>query len=617
MRHLVNWGTWMLLVSGGAVVATACGDSGESGALFREGPDGSADAASGGAAGSGVDGSGATGADAASGGAAAADGSTSCPDADGDGETTCEGDCDDGDPNNFGGNLEQCGDAADNDCDTMADEGCGGLGTYVSDLVGSDANPGTQQSPVKSLRQGMANAQTIGGGVDVFVAEGTYAEKVTLVEGVSLLGGHACDTSSCTWARDPKATVSTIQSTDAEGVVAGSSITRATAIDGFEIVGQDGAGTGDGRSALRIAGGSPTVTNDVIRGPDVSGGDFRTGRSFGILLQGTGASPGALIQGNEIHGGRSSDNGSDALAFDWSGMATGWAEIRSNLILGGEGRGANGLVAWRSGAGTLVVDNDVSAGRCIGSNGRAWGIIVGSELDVVGNRVNLDAATAGACASTNFSGGLQSESSTSSIVNNVIRGVDSPRSVGVMLAEFEMPAGTVVLNGNTIDGSGPSPNTAGGSRSHAMVLTIGTCTMCGFNARVGRIRNNVLLGGAAPDRFGVWEEAPSGRTQEPEAFENNLLWLGASPSGASALYREWGGNQPTLHRTLAAVNGLSIPSGNVSGNLEGDPLLDATYHLGAGSPAMDAGTATEAPPDDMDGDARPKGAAVDIGADER
>jgi hypothetical protein len=40
------------------------------------------------------------------------------------------------------------------------------------------------------------------------------------------------------------------------------------------------------------------------------------------------------------------------------------------------------------------------------------------------------------------------------------------------------------------------------------------------------------------------------------------------------------------------------------------------YHLGAGSPAVDAGTATGAPIVDFEGDPRPQGTAPDIGADE-
>lgn len=41
------------------------------------------------------------------------------------------------------------------------------------------------------------------------------------------------------------------------------------------------------------------------------------------------------------------------------------------------------------------------------------------------------------------------------------------------------------------------------------------------------------------------------------------------------------------------------------------------YHLSATSPALDRGTATDAPPTDFEGQPRPLGSAVDVGADER
>jgi hypothetical protein len=45
-------------------------------------------------------------------------------------------------------------------------------------------------------------------------------------------------------------------------------------------------------------------------------------------------------------------------------------------------------------------------------------------------------------------------------------------------------------------------------------------------------------------------------------------------------------------------------------------MLDATQHLMMGSPCVDKGTMTEAPMTDIDGEMRPQGGGVDIGADE-
>src|SRR5260221_12742770 len=99
--------------------------------------------------------------------------------------------------------AEICGDMVDNDCDGIVDNGCKMLGTYVSGATGIDTNPGTKAMPVKTIAQGIKNAQAIGGKLTVYVGNSHYPEKATLVEGVRLEGGYHSDMTTCAWMRNP------------------------------------------------------------------------------------------------------------------------------------------------------------------------------------------------------------------------------------------------------------------------------------------------------------------------------------------------------------------------------------------------------------------------------
>jgi hypothetical protein len=288
------------------------------------------------------------------------------------------------------------------------------------------------------------------------------------------------------------------------------------------------------------------------------------------------------------------------------------------MINGGSGSSSFGIAAGTSDPTVTVYKNSINGGPA--TSGPSWAIDVSSAMIIDSNAINATgtpSSPAGAT-STVWSGGIRSWSSNTIITNNVILGAAAALSAGVSLNEAEQPAGAVVLNGNDIFGG--ASNVAL-SVSTAIRLA-GPCggTGCGNNAFVGKIRNNILVPGTATARFGVYEDpvinVTTPKTEHPVALENNQFYV-ANPGVADALYRFHDGTNGSL-LTLAQVNALTatVAGTAASNNQEGDPSLDSKLHLNSGSPCIDKGTATEAPPKDFEGDTRPQGNAVDIGADE-
>jgi len=101
----------------------------------------------------------------------------------------------------------------------------------------------------------------------------------------------------------------------------------------------------------------------------------------------------------------------------------------------------------------------------------------------------------------------------------------------------------------------------------------------------------------------------------PELLENNLFWFAAGSGTVDVLYRKVdAAGTATDYTSIATLDTLTAPP--ATANLNADPLLDATWHLGASSPCIDQGTTSEAPTADFDGQARPMRTAIDIGPDE-
>lgn len=121
--------------------------------------------------------------------------------------------------------------------------------------------------PCLSIGQGLAQAVATGRS-KVYVANGTYTEAVTLVNGKSLLGGYR----SATWERDLAGTATILRGESASGshrrAVAGTGITSATLVEGFVVFGPVVTQAGGNSYAIYLsnAGGLTLSSNTIIGG---------------------------------------------------------------------------------------------------------------------------------------------------------------------------------------------------------------------------------------------------------------------------------------------------------------------------------------------------------------
>jgi len=136
------------------------------------------------------------------------------------------------------------------------------------------------------------------------------------------------------------------------------------------------------------------------------------------------------------------------------------------------------------------------------------------------------------------------------------------------------------------------------------------------------IYNNVAHGNTRNSGFLIGGDGSSSFTSNAKVY-NNI----SANNGASGFHIYRNGTQVvTMRNNIAHGNagvGLSLLASALPVNLgflQVDPMLLAPaaldFHLRAASPAIDSGDQGLVPPDDIDGEPRPFGARVDIGADE-
>ncbi|MDF1566329.1 MAG: MopE-related protein [Deltaproteobacteria bacterium] len=179
------------------------------------------------------------------------------------------------------------------DLDVVSSNGCefqiDSSVVFVSTLAngGADfATCGGQTTPCATIGQGLARAAAQAGKTRVYVSSGAYYETVTLIDGLSLLGGY----NPVTWGRNPAANTTALYGNSGPGhrkAVIADGITTGASIDGFVIYGENAAAPGENSYGIwvRNSNAALLISNNVVwagnGAPGSEGGGGTNGTSGG------------------------------------------------------------------------------------------------------------------------------------------------------------------------------------------------------------------------------------------------------------------------------------------------------------------------------------------------
>lgn len=498
---------------------------------------------------------------------------------------------------------------------------------WVSASEGSDSNLGTIRSPFATIGKGVAEA-IAGGGVDsVFVVAGTYHETVTVGDavgyfGIQLLGGYGpYDVASASRPRDLVANVTQVDRIVIDGS-AGAPINGAEAlVEGFligsvashdaspaikdNVIRTDPAAC-SGRAALLLASSKSVVSAPVISDSviDNVGCLGSISEAVGVELASSGSSQlKPQLRSVQVTGGsgvsaathsmgilgKAVETSSIELGLESSAIATGTAVDYAAAV--------NLFADTASAAASIVaLSNDLRVGTA--AQGFALDLGFDSIADLNTSFTMADLQRNKIFGGTNciFSAGVSIANATSfsSIVNNFISGGTSTQllafeeGIRLDIADADIRNNTVVAEtGDTaymIDLVSQTPAT--------------------------KIENNILFVSTS-NPGGVLAGVLEALDVSPASVKNNLF----DDSLGIVYSSSFGGFGDLLN-----VGDLVVSYPAFVDNLQGAALLvdpaNLDLHISAGSAAIDAGNSGTPEAVDFDGQTRPMGVSIDIGADE-
>jgi predicted outer membrane repeat protein len=429
-------------------------------------------------------------------------------------------------------------------------------------------NYATIQSAINKAKQGDV----------IWVAQGTYNENITLKANVylNLMGGWNSNFTARNWTSWP----SIIDGGGNGSVITGAN--RAT-VDGF-VIRNGSAQKGGG---IYCTGGQMTIKNNMIENNTAvqDGG--------GIYMEDTPTVPPAAytdIKNNTIRSNKVTDfsgSGGGIYVKDCNDI-----RITGNTIGGKIGQGNSapcaGGIDIEQTPFFVIEKNTITHNYASDFYGGGINALLGGgNSEIIGNTIEYNTARSGGA-------GIWCDGGTFISHNVIARNMTTypgPGSGGGIWLATPFGGTAASVENNFISGN-MAAGPGGGiyvSRGDYLFIVHNT------------VANN-LAGQSGGDGVYVTSDATC-------IMESTILW-----NDGDDFHEEKTGN--------SIVSGCDIEDGDfkgIAGNISANPLFKNAYddlHITATSPCIDTGVTTSPPATDFDGDARPQGTAVDIGADE-
>ncbi len=275
-----------------------------------------------------------------------------------------------------------------------------------------------------------------------------------------------------------------------------------------------------------------------------------------------------------------------------------------------DGRSKDSVFSILAGKGHVI---DVTLDGLTITHGRAP-VGAGISAFSVGNG-SLSLTLTGTTVTRNKGGGIDAFSLGSSALTVTVSNstVTNNKGGGIAADSLATSALNMTLV-NSVLANNKAPKSFGGgidataSDGSTLNLTVTNSTLTGNKAAGGGGINAFLSGGST--------------AQMTVNLTNTILWGNKAEDGKDLDMLASGGTLTVnaTHDDIGDVQTFSGTFNDLGDNISDDPRFVSAkkknLHLTAGSPAIDAGTCTGAPPTDFEGDPRPSGAGCDIGADE-